>query len=111
MADAYPELEHDLKDVEKILKLVVTKFDGTGDYPSWCFGLKIQLTRYKLTHHLTVDDTNDLNVGQGNHQAKKLLLMRVSGLINQARTSLIGCESSTSEFHWFTFLENPTQTG
>ena len=44
MTDTYPELEHDFKDVKKILKHVGTKFDGTGDYPSWCFGLKIQLT-------------------------------------------------------------------
>ena len=75
MANAYPELEHDPKEVEKILKVVMTKFDGTGDYPSWCFGLKIQLTQYKLTHHLMMDDTNDLNVGEGNHQATKIIKM------------------------------------
>ena len=75
MADTYPEFEHNPKDVEKILKHVRTKFDGTGDYPSWCFGLKIQLTQFKLTHHLTVDNTNDLNVEQENHQAINIMRM------------------------------------
>ena len=73
MADTYPE--HDLKEVKKILKVVMTKFDGTDDYPSWCFGLKIQLIQYKLTYHLMMDDTNNLNVGKGNHQATNIIRM------------------------------------
>ena len=75
MANTYPELEHDSKDIKKILKHVRTKFDSTGDYLSWYFGLKIQLIQFKLTHHLTVDDTNDLNVEQGNHQVINIIRM------------------------------------
>ena len=77
MADTYLATEYDPVTVEKILKLPKQAFNGTKDFDTWLFDIRIPLERFKLYLHLTMDDTDDLDVIGGNAQQNTLNTCRM----------------------------------